>query len=61
MPNTSSALDLVDAVYLMSIVANQPRSIDQYIDYFGGGAGDLDLRGGDTGPSAARDALVARP
>jgi hypothetical protein len=37
-------MDLVDAVYLISIVADQPRSIDRYIDYFGGGAEDV---GGD--------------
>jgi hypothetical protein len=60
MPNVSSALDLVDAVYLISIVADQPRWIDRYIDYFGGGAGDVDLRGrGWTG--VERHAPAARP
>jgi hypothetical protein len=52
VPNTISALDLVDTVYLMSILADQPRSIDWYIDYFGG-AGDLDLRRGHVGRSVA--------
>jgi len=36
----ASALDLVDTVYLMSIVADRPRPIDRYIDYFGGGDSD---------------------
>jgi hypothetical protein len=49
VPNAISALDLVDTVYLMSILADQPRSIDRYIDYFGGGAGDLDRRHGNAG------------
>lgn len=60
MPNTSSALDLVDAVYLMSILADQPRWIDRYIDYFGGSTRDLELRLGQAGRSVARGALVAR-
>ena len=60
MPITISTLDLVDAVYLMSIVADQPRPIDRYIDYFGGGAGNLALRRGQAGRRAARDALVVR-
>lgn len=47
MLNTSSAFDLVDAVYLMSMLIDQPRSIDRYIDYFGGG--NLDLRAGEDG------------
>lgn len=59
MPNTSSVLDLVDAVYLMSILADQPRWIDRYIDYFGGGAGDL--RGGKAGRSVASDARPRTP
>ncbi len=59
MPNTSSVLDLVDAVYLMSILADQPRWIDRYIDYFGGGAGDL--RGGKAGCSVASDARPRTP
>ncbi|OLC15503.1 MAG: hypothetical protein AUH29_07765 [Candidatus Rokubacteria bacterium 13_1_40CM_69_27] len=46
MLKPNSALDIVDALYLVSILADQPRSIDRYIDYFGGGAGDLELRGG---------------
>ena len=47
MPKANSALDLVDALYVVSVLADQPRSIDRYIDYFGGSAGDLELRGGD--------------
>jgi phospholipid transport system substrate-binding protein len=39
MQNFNSTLDLVDALYLASILGNQPRLIDRYIDYFGGGAG----------------------
>jgi hypothetical protein len=35
-------LDLVDTVYLMSLLADHPRSIDRYIDYFGGGTSDLE-------------------
>lgn len=42
MPDTST-LDIVDAVYLLSVLADQPRSIDRFIDYFGG-ARDLNLR-----------------
>ena len=34
-----SALDLVDAVYLMTLLADHPRSIDRYIDYFGSDGG----------------------
>lgn len=45
MPKNVSALGLVDAVYRMIILADQPRPIDRYIDYFGSGAGALDLRG----------------
>jgi hypothetical protein len=47
MLNPSSAFDLVDAVYLISVIIDQPRSIDRYIDYFGDGK--LALRTGDDG------------
>jgi hypothetical protein len=56
MPHTSSALDFVDAVYLISIVADQPRWIDQYIDYFGGGAADNDIHGVEAGTGLTPDA-----
>ena len=52
MLNASVALDLVDALYLASILGNRPRSIDRYIDYFGG-AGGLEPRG-DAGPGGRR-------
>ena len=42
VPDTIIALDLVDTVYLMSLLADRPRSIDRYIDYFGGGTADLE-------------------
>jgi hypothetical protein len=38
------ALDLVDTVYLMSLLSDHPRSIDRYIDYFGSGPSDLEPR-----------------
>ena len=31
---------LADFLYLSSILRDQPRQIDRYIDYFGGGAQD---------------------
>ena len=43
VPDTIIALDLVDAVYLMSLLSDHPRSIDRYIDYFGSGTSDLAL------------------
>ncbi len=36
------AFDLVDTVYLMSLLSDHPRSIDRYIDYFGGGTSHLE-------------------
>lgn len=48
MLNTSCELDLVDTLYLTSILANQPRPIDRHIDYFGSGAGNLEPRDGDS-------------
>jgi hypothetical protein len=36
------AFDLVDTVYLMSLLGDHPRSIDRYIDYFGSGTSDLE-------------------
>jgi len=41
VPDTIIALDLVDTVYLMSLLSDHPRSIDRYIDYFGSGTSDL--------------------
>ena len=32
-------LDPIDTLYLASILGNQPRSIDRFIDYFGGAGG----------------------
>jgi len=42
VPDTIIALDLVDTVYLMSLLADHRRSIDRYIDYFGSGTPDLE-------------------
>jgi hypothetical protein len=47
VPNTIPALDLVDTVYLMSLLSDQPRSIDRYIDYFGSSTSDVEPRNGD--------------
>jgi hypothetical protein len=57
--NAIASLDLVDAVYLISILADQPRWIDQYIDYFG--AGNVSLDRGKRGRKVAGDAVVVRP
>jgi hypothetical protein len=43
-------LDLVDAVYLASVLGNRPRPIDRYIDYFGDAAADGSPEG--TAPDA---------
>jgi hypothetical protein len=37
VPNAITTLDFVDTVYLMSILTDQQRRIDGYIDYFGSG------------------------
>ena len=37
MLGDSFILDPIDTLYLASILGNQPRSIDRFIDYFGGG------------------------
>jgi hypothetical protein len=37
MWDTRFMLDLIDAVYLASVLGNRPRPIDRYIDYFGDG------------------------
>lgn len=55
---TVSAFGLVDAVYLMTILANRPRSIDRYIDYFGSAAG-LDPR--DEAGGTLQGALIGLP
>jgi hypothetical protein len=47
VPDTIIALDLVDTVYLMSLLSDHPRSIDRYIDYFGSGTSDLEPRNDD--------------
>ncbi len=60
MSDTISAFDLVDAVYLMSVLADQPRSIDRQIDYFGDGAGNPEPRGTEARRRVAGDALVGR-
>jgi len=61
VPNTITALDLVDTVYLMSILTDHRRSIDRYIDYFGSGASDLELRGAEARRSFARNAVLVAP
>jgi hypothetical protein len=54
MPGSDAAFDIVDAVYLMSVLIDEPRWIDRYIDYFGGGAGAFDLRRGESRRPHAR-------
>jgi hypothetical protein len=40
MTTGSPVLQLADSIlYLSSLIADQPREIDRYIDYFGGLAG----------------------
>lgn len=39
MLSDSFVLDPIDTLYLASILGNQPRSIDRFIDYFGSGGG----------------------
>src|SRR5437899_5390773 len=56
VPTTISALDLVDVVYLMTILADHPRSIDRYIDYFGSGGGPRS-RGAEPGTDTATKAV----
>jgi hypothetical protein len=60
VPNTITALDLVDTVYLMSILTDHRRSIDRYIDYFGSDASDLRPPGAEARRSFARNAVVVR-
>jgi len=59
VPKIISALDLVDVVYPMTILAGHPRSIDRYIDYFGSGGGPRS-RGAEPGTDTATEA-VSRP
>ena len=50
-------LDFADSIlYLAALLADQPRSIDQYIDYFGAGPSALGIR---TGPGDASGHLSA--
>jgi hypothetical protein len=42
MLSDSFILDSIDTLHLVSILGNQPRSIDRFIDYFGGGAGGFE-------------------
>jgi hypothetical protein len=38
MPSSAPLAACLDSIlYLSSLIADQPRSIDRYIDYFGGG------------------------
>ena len=60
MLKTSPAFDLVDAVYLALILGNQPRSIDRFIDYFGGRAVGLAERGTGRRQTSSYQALVDR-
>ena len=39
MLSGSFVLDPIDTLYLASILGNQPRPIDRFIDYFGGASG----------------------
>lgn len=52
MRNASFELDVADTLYLVSILGNQPRSIDRYIDYFGSGPEGLERGGDDSGAAA---------
>ena len=45
MSSTVSPLDPVDTFSLLSILADQPRSIDRFIDYFGNGKSAIDPAG----------------
>ena len=45
-------LDPIDTLYLASILGNQPRSIDRFIDYFGGGAGGFEPEVRTQGPAS---------
>jgi len=58
VPNTFAALDLVNTVYLMSILADHRRPIDRYIDYFGTGASGLEPPCGEARRSFARNAVM---
>jgi hypothetical protein len=60
VPDAAIALDLVDTVYLMSVLSDHPRSIDRYIDYFGSGTSDLEPRGTEAGSAAEGAAVVVR-
>lgn len=48
MLNARFELDLVDTLYLASILGDQPRSIDRHIDYFGSGPRSLEPRNRDS-------------
>jgi hypothetical protein len=58
VPDTIIALDLIDTVYLMSILTDQRRSIDRYIDYFGSGTMDLEPRGAEATRTGGKSAVV---
>ncbi len=45
-------LDPIDTLYLASILGDQPRSIDRFIDYFGGGAGGFEPEVRTQGPAS---------
>ncbi len=61
MLSDSFVLDPIETLYLASILGNQPRSIDRFIDYFGGGAGGFEPEARTQGPaSAARRSQVSR-
>ena len=61
MLSDSFVLDPIDTLYLASILGNQPRSIDRFIDYFGGGAGGFAPEARTQGPAAgAQRSQVSR-
>ena len=47
-------LDPIDTLYLASILGNRPRSIDRFIDYFGGGAGGFEPEARTQEPAGVR-------
>jgi len=54
-------LEPIDTLYLASILGNQPRSIDRFIDYFGGGTGGFEPEAPTQGPaSGARRSQASR-
>jgi hypothetical protein len=61
MLSDNFVLDPIDTLYLASILGNQPRSIDRFIDYFGAGGGGFEPEARTQGPaSGARRSQASR-